>query len=163
MFSNCQIRFAKIQDINTIFSLIQALAVYENLSDSVTGNAQQLAQDVFGDDPCIEIIVAQVDQLVVGFALFFTNYSTFLTRRGIYLEDLFIQAEYRRQGIGKQLLIYLAKLAVSRQAGRLEWSVLDWNESAIAFYQKMGASILSDWRICRVTGDNLVTLAQKDI
>jgi GNAT superfamily N-acetyltransferase len=163
MFNNCQIRFAKIQDINTIFSLIQALAVYENLSDSVTGNAQQLAQDVFGDDPCIEIIVAQVDQLVVGFALFFTNYSTFLTRRGIYLEDLFIQAEYRRQGIGKQLLIYLAKLAVSRQAGRLEWSVLDWNESAIAFYQKMGASILSDWRICRVTGDNLVTLAQKDI
>jgi GNAT superfamily N-acetyltransferase len=163
MFNNCQIRFAQIQDIKTIFSLIEALAVYENLSDSVTGNAQQLTEDVFGDDPCIEIIVAEVDQLVVGFALFFTNYSTFLTRRGIYLEDLFIQAEYRRQGIGKQLLIYLAKLAVSRQAGRLEWSVLDWNESAIAFYQKMGASILSDWRICRVTGDQLITLAQEEI
>jgi len=163
MFSNCQIRFAKIQDINTIFSLIQALAVYENLSDSVTGNAQQLAQDVFGDDPCIEIIVAEVDQLVVGFALFFTNYSTFLTRRGIYLEDLFILPEYRRQGIGKQLLIYLAKLAVSRQAGRLEWSVLDWNESAIAFYQSMGAAVLPDWRICRVTGNNLITLAGEEI
>jgi len=163
MLNNCSIRFAKIEDINNIFSLIQALAAYENLSDLVTGNSEQLSQDVFGDDPCIEIIVAEVDQLVVGFALFFTNYSTFLTRRGIYLEDLFILPEYRRQGIGKQLLIYLAKLAVSRQAGRLEWSVLDWNESAIAFYQKMGASILSDWRICRVTGNNLITLAEEQI
>ncbi|TVQ43068.1 MAG: GNAT family N-acetyltransferase [Gloeocapsa sp. DLM2.Bin57] len=156
---NSQIRPAQVEDIPTVFSLIQALAAYENLSDAVTGNASNLAQDVFGDDPCVEIIVAEVNQVIVGFALFFTNYSTFLTRRGIYLEDLFILPEYRRQGIGKQLLTYLAKLAVEREAGRLEWSVLDWNESAIAFYQSIGAAILPDWRICRVTGDNLTSLA----
>ena len=156
---NSQIRPAQVEDIPTVFSLIQALAAYENLSDAVRGNGDHLAQDAFGDDPCVEIIVAEVNQVIVGFALFFTNYSTFLTRRGIYLEDLFILPEYRRQGIGKQLLTYLAKLAVEREAGRLEWSVLDCNESAIAFYQSIGAAVFPDWRICRVTGDNLTSLA----
>jgi len=91
--------------------------------------------------------------------LFFSNYSTFLTQPGIYLEDLFILPEYRRQGIGKAMLSYLAQLAVERGCGRLEWSVLDWNEPAIAFYCRMGASVLDDWRICRVTGESLIQLA----
>ena len=100
--------------------------------------------------------------MTVGFALFFPNYSTFLTKPGIYLEDLFILPAYRRRGIGKAMLTYLARLAVERQAGRLEWSVLDWNQSAIAFYQSIGANVLPDWRICRVTGDALDKLAETD-
>lgn len=159
MSTDIKIRPAQVEDINAIFSLIQALAEYENLSHLVTGNASDLSKDIFGDDPCAEIIVAEFNQIVIGFALFFTNYSTFLTRPGIYLEDLFVLPEYRRQGIGKQLLTYLAQLALERQGGRLEWSVLDWNQPAIAFYEKIGASVLPDWRICRVTGKALHNLA----
>ncbi|ELR98954.1 GNAT family N-acetyltransferase [Gloeocapsa sp. PCC 73106] len=159
MFSNLKIRLAQVEDVSSIFALIQALAEYENLSNLVTGSADNLAKDIFGDDPCAEIIVADLNQIIVGFALFFTNYSTFLTRRGIYLEDLFVLPEYRGYGMGKRLLIHLAQLARERKAGRLEWSVLDWNDSAIAFYEKMGASVLPDWRICRVTGTALNDLA----
>lgn len=154
------IRTAQVEDVSAIFSLIQALAEYENLTHLVTGNVDNLTKDIFGDDPCAEIIVADLNEAIVGFALFFTNYSTFLTRPGIYLEDLFVLPQYRRQGIGTQLLTYLAQVAVERQAGRLEWSVLDWNSSAIAFYEKMGASVLPDWRICRVTGKALDNLAK---
>jgi len=103
--------------------------------------------------------LAEIDEQVVGFALFFYNYSTFLTKPGMYLEDLFVLPEYRRQGIGKALISYLAKLAVEEDYGRLEWSVLEWNVSAIAFYKKIGATVLPDWRICRVTGANLQKLS----
>lgn len=146
-------------DVPVLFSLIQALAEYEKLSHAVKGNAEALKEHLFGSRPYVETIMAEYEGQAVGFALFFNNYSTFLTQPGIYLEDLFVLPEYRRQGIGKAMLTYLANLAVERGCGRLEWSVLDWNEGAIAFYRRMGASILEDWRICRVTGELLTQLA----
>ncbi|NMF56753.1 GNAT family N-acetyltransferase [Pseudanabaena yagii] len=155
-----KIRPATIQDVPAIFSLILALADYEKLSDQVTGDSQTLQADLFGENPCIEAIVAEIEpNQIVGFALFFTSYSTFLTRRGIYLEDLFVLSEYRGIGIGKALITNLAQIAVSRDYGRFEWSVLDWNAPAIAFYTRIGAEILPDWRICRVTGAALAQLA----
>ncbi len=153
------VRPAKPSDVGAIFALIEALAEYERLSHRVTGSAEELGKHLFGNSPFAEAIIADWEDITVGFALFFPNYSTFLTQPGIYLEDLFVLPEYRRRGIGKALLSYLAKLAAERQAGRLEWSVLDWNESAIAFYQSLGASLLPDWRICRVTGKSLSRLA----
>ncbi len=153
------IRSTNVADVPQIFDLIQALAEYEKLAHQVTGSIAQLEEHLFGDRICAEAIVAEIDSKIVGFALFFPNYSTFLTKPGIYLEDLFVLPPYRRQGIGKALLAYLGKLAIARDAGRLEWSVLDWNGSAIAFYESMGAKILTDWRICRVTDQALVTLA----
>ncbi|NEO86151.1 MAG: GNAT family N-acetyltransferase [Spirulina sp. SIO3F2] len=154
------LRPATETDIDVIFNLIQALAAYENLSDAVTGTPEQLRSHLFGQPRYAEVLLAEWDGQVVGFALFFSNYSTFLTKPGIYLEDLFVLPDYRRRGIAKALLTRLGQLAVERQAGRLEWSVLDWNESAIAFYEKIGATVLPDWRICRVTDDALTTLAQ---
>jgi len=154
------IRPATISDVPAIFSLIESLADYEKLSDQLTGSIEALQVDLFGDQPCIEAIVAEVESSqVVGFALFFTSYSTFLTRRGIYLEDLFVLSEYRGMGIGKALIAKLAQIAIDRQYGRFEWSVLDWNEPAIAFYKRMGAEVLPDWRICRVTGEALTNMA----
>ncbi|PZO43224.1 MAG: GNAT family N-acetyltransferase [Pseudanabaena frigida] len=155
-----KIRLATIQDVPAIFSLILALADYEKLADKVTGDIETLQTDLFGENPCIEAIVAEIEpNQIVGFALFFTSYSTFLTRRGIYLEDLFVLSEYRGMGIGKALISNLAQIAVSRGYGRFEWSVLDWNEPAIAFYTRIGAEVLPDWRICRVTGEALTNLA----
>lgn len=153
------IRSATPQDVPSIFSLIKALAEYEKLSHQVTGNESELESHLFGDKPVIESIVAETETQIVGFALFFYNYSTFLTKPGIYLEDLFVLPEYRSNGIGKALLTELAKLALDRGCGRLEWSVLDWNESAIGFYERMGATVLPDWRICRVTGNALSAMA----
>ncbi|WP_204104964.1 MULTISPECIES: GNAT family N-acetyltransferase [Spirulina sp. CCY15215] len=154
------IRSAKPEDVPTIFSLIKALAEYERLSHEVTGGTAELHKHLFGDRPYIEAILAEWEGEIVGFALFFCNYSTFLTQPGLYLEDLFVLPDYRRRGIGKKMFQYLAQLAIDRQYGRFEWSVLDWNESAIAFYKSMGAVILDDWRICRLTGDNLQTLTR---
>jgi GNAT superfamily N-acetyltransferase len=163
--ANFTVRPATINDVPDIFSLILGLAAYENLSEQVTGNIASLQEDLFGAEPCIEAIVVAMEpnQEIVGFALFFTSYSTFLTRRGIYLEDLFVLSEYRGMGIGKALISNLAQTAISRGYGRFEWSVLDWNESAIAFYTRIGAEILPDWRICRVTGDSLLDLANGDL
>ncbi|HHP7232831.1 MAG TPA: GNAT family N-acetyltransferase [Xenococcaceae cyanobacterium] len=158
---NFEIRQANPSDVQAIFNLIQALADYENLSDLVTGNVRDLTEHLFGDKSYIEAVVAEVEDKVIGFGLFFSNYSTFLTKPGIYLEDIFVLPEYRRQGIGKAILNHIANLAVERDAGRLEWSVLDWNETAISFYEKMGATVLPDWRICRVTGKSLRLMAQK--
>lgn len=159
MNSTFQIRPAIADDVPQIFGLILALAEYEQLKHQVTGTVEDLQQHLFGDRIYAEAIVVEVNSKIVGFALFFPNYSTFLTKPGIYLEDLFVLPEYRRRGIGKAMLSYLGKLAIARDAGRLEWSVLDWNESAIAFYQSMGAKILPDWRICRVTESALTDLA----
>ena len=163
MTAEFNIRSAQPDDVGAIFGLIKALAEYEKLSKQVTGDVNSLKEHLFGNPAYAEAIVAEFGDLVVGFALFFPNYSTFLTKPGIYLEDLFVLPEYRRQGIGKAMLTYLGKLALERDAGRLEWSVLDWNQSAIDFYEKMGASVLPDWRICRVTGDALSDLATKDM
>ncbi len=153
------IREAVTEDIDLLFKLIQALAEYEKLPHLVSGSPEALKQHLFGSRIYAEAILAIWQNKVVGFALFFPNYSTFLTKPGIHLEDLFVLPEYRRRGIGKAILNYLAKLAVERDAGRLEWSVLDWNESAINFYEQMGAKILPDWRTCRVTGKALTDLA----
>ncbi|MDJ0573413.1 MAG: GNAT family N-acetyltransferase [Pleurocapsa sp. MO_192.B19] len=159
MNSELQIRQAIADDVPHIFNLIKALAEYEKLSHKVTGTVEDLQEHLFGSRVYAEAIVAECESKIVGFALFFPNYSTFLTKPGIYLEDLFVLPEYRRRGIGKAMLSYLGKLAIERDAGRLEWSVLDWNESAIAFYQRMGAKVLPDWRICRVTEDALQRLS----
>lgn len=162
MNSGFQIRQAIADDVPHIFSLIQALAEYEKLSHQVTGTVEDLREHLFGDRVYVEAIVVEVEDKVVGFALFLPNYSTFLTKPGIYLEDLFVLPKYRRQGIGKAMLSYLGKLAIARNAGRIEWSVLDWNESAIAFYQSMGAKVLPDWRTCRVSQEALRYLADTD-
>ena len=155
------IRPARPGDEHAVFRLIQALAEYENLSHAVTGSAEKLAEDLFGQRPAAEALLVELEANAepVAFALFFRNYSTFLTQPGLYLEDIFVLPEYRRRGIGKALLSEVAKIARARDCGRLEWSVLDWNASAIGFYQSLGASVLPDWRICRVTGDGLEALA----
>ena len=147
------LRFATPADVPAIFDLIQALAEYEKLSHAVRGNPQALKEHLFGDRQYAEVILAELAGQTVGFALFLHNYSTFLTKPGIYLEDLFVLPAYRRQGIGKALLNKLAQIALDRDCGRLEWTVLDWNESAIAFYRRMGAAVLPDWRICRILLD----------
>lgn len=154
-----QIRAAQPTDTPTLFGLVKALAEYENLIDAVEGTAESLHSHLFGAHPHAEAIVAEVDGDVVGFALFFTNYSTFLTQPGLYLEDLFVLPTHRRLGLGRRLLTHLSQLAVDRNYGRFEWSVLDWNQPAIDFYEKMGATVLPDWRICRVTGQALTQLA----
>lgn len=159
--SDLIIRFAEPGDSDVLFELIQGLAEYEKLSHAVTGNAQALKEHLFGERKYIEAILAEVAGKAAGFALFFHNYSTFLTKPGIYLEDLFVLPEYRRQGIGKALLTKLAKIAVERNCGRLEWSVLDWNVSAQEFYRSMGADILEDWRICRVSEAAISRLANQ--
>lgn len=163
MTSQLKIRSAIPQDAPDIFALIQALAEYEKLSHQVTGSVEDLQAHLFGSPTYAEAIIAQWEGQKVGFALFFGNYSTFLTKPGVYLEDLFVLPAYRRRGIGTAMLSYLGQLAVARDAGRLEWSVLDWNESAIAFYQKIGAKVLPDWRTCRVTGNGLNSLAANSI
>jgi GNAT superfamily N-acetyltransferase len=149
------IRPAIPADTKAIFHLIQELAVYENLMHQVTGTPEDLGEHLFGDAPYAEALVVELEGQLIGFALFFKNYSTFLTKPGLYLEDLFVQETYRGKGIGKALLKAVAQIAQNRGYGRLEWSVLDWNKPAIAFYRRMGADVLPDWRICRVTGASL--------
>lgn len=151
--NNLNIRSATINDIDSLFGLICALAEYENLSHQVTGNPHNLEKHLFGNPVYAQAIIAELNNKSIGFALFFTNYSTFLTKPGIYLEDLFVLPEYRRQGIGKALLNHVINWGKNRDFGRVEWSVLDWNETAINFYEKMGAKVLPDWRICRVIID----------
>jgi GNAT superfamily N-acetyltransferase len=159
MSSEVILRPAVRADAAVLFDLIKALAEYEKLSHAVTGSVADLEKHLFGPRPFAEAILAELDGQAVGWALFFYNYSTFLTKPGIYLEDLFVLPEFRGRGIGKSLIVYLAQLAVDRDCGRLEWSVLDWNELAIGFYKRMGADVLPDWRICRVTGESLASLA----
>jgi GNAT superfamily N-acetyltransferase len=146
---------ARPEDCRAVFALICALAEYERLSHLVVGSEEDLRRELFGVHPVIESVLAWDDDSAVGFALFFHNYSTFLARRGLYLEDLFVIPEARGRGIGKALISHCARVAVTRGCGRFEWSVLDWNEPAIAFYRSLGAELLPDWRICRLTGEAL--------
>lgn len=150
-----KIRLAEPKDVDAIFDLIVGLAAYEKLSDRVTGSPDLLRSHLFNDRPYAEAIVAEIDGKLCGLALFFHTYSTFLTQPGLYLEDVFVQPEYRRQGIGKALMTQVAKIAHDRGCGRLEWSVLDWNQSAIDFYHSLGATVLPDWKICRMTAETL--------
>lgn len=144
------LRQARPGDESSLFELIVALARYEHLSHEVTGSAEMLGQHLFDERARVEAIVAESEGRIVGFALFFETYSTFLTRPGVYLEDLFVVESHRGRGIGRTLLTKVRELAVARGAGRLDWAVLDWNETAIRFYEGLGATILPDWRRCRI-------------
>lgn len=149
------IRIGRPDDVPTIFSLIQGLAEYERLSHEVVGTEELLREHLFGERPYCEVLLAEAAGRAVGFALFFHNYSTFLTRPGIYLEDLFVLPEERGRGYGKALLTALGRLAVERGCGRLEWSVLNWNEPSIRFYKSLGAVPKDEWTINRVSGEAL--------
>jgi GNAT superfamily N-acetyltransferase len=150
---------ARPADVPEILALIRALAEYEKLSHVVVGSEERLQQELFGAQPVIECVLAKEGERALGFALFFQNFSTFLTRRGLYLEDLFVVPEARGRGIGKALMRHGARLAVERGCGRYEWAVLDWNAPAIDFYEAIGAIVLPDWRICRMSGEPLARLA----
>jgi GNAT superfamily N-acetyltransferase len=152
------IRPAGPQDVGVIAALIRELAEYERLVDEVSLDETLLAKHLFGPRPFIEALLAEVEDRPAGFALFFHNYSTFLGRPGIYLEDLFVRSEYRSRGIGRALLQELARLAVERGCGRLEWAVLDWNLPAIGFYEKLGARPNSEWTTYRLSGEALSAL-----
>jgi hypothetical protein len=155
------LRAATPADLPAIVGLIRELAEYEKLAHLVVVTPESLAPHLFGPRPAAEAVVGEVDDRVVAFALFFTNFSTFLGRPGLYLEDLYVQPAHRGTGLGKALLQHLGALAVARGCGRFEWSVLDWNENAISFYESMGATVLPDWRICRLAGDALQSYARR--
>jgi GNAT superfamily N-acetyltransferase len=153
--STYQLRAAEPSDIPAIVGLITELAEFEQLSHLLQLTPELLQRHMFGDKPVVEGLVAQAQGELVAYALFFTNFSTFLGKPGLYLEDLYVRPAHRGSGLGKRMLSRLAQLAVERDYGRFEWSVLDWNESAIRFYERMGAALLPDWRICRLSGEAL--------
>jgi GNAT superfamily N-acetyltransferase len=154
-----RIERATPRDVPLILRLIKALAEYERMSSDVIATEDGLRETLFGARPSAEVVIAFAGSEPAGFALFFHNYSTFLAKPGLYLEDLFVVPEYRSRGYGKALLQHLAALAVERGCGRFEWSVLDWNEPAIGFYKKLGAQPMDAWTIFRVTGEALRELA----
>ncbi|MET0536194.1 MAG: GNAT family N-acetyltransferase [Steroidobacter sp.] len=158
--SSLQIEPATPADVPVILQLIRELAEFERLLDQVTATEQQLREGLFGPKPSAEVIVARLQPSgeVIGFALFFHNFSTFLAKPGIYLEDLYVRQKHRGQGYGEALLRRLARLAVERKCGRLEWSVLDWNHRAIDFYKSLGAVPMDEWTLYRVTGAALERL-----
>ncbi|TFW35807.1 GNAT family N-acetyltransferase [Massilia horti] len=155
------IRPAQGSDVAHIHAMIVELAVFEKLDHMVVATEAMLHEGLFGSKPACEAIIGEVNGEVVSFALFFHNFSTFLTKKGLYLEDLYVRQAHRGKGYGSRMLKRLAQIAVERNCGRFEWSVLDWNEPAIKFYQAMGAAILPDWRVCRVTGEALIALAER--
>jgi len=155
------IRVAEKEDAGLILHFIKGLAEYEKLSHEVTATEELLRETLFGARQVAEVVIGEYRGDAVAFALFFHNYSTFLGRPGIYLENLFVKPEMRGRGFGKVLLTYLAKLATERQCGRVEWAVLDWNEPAIRFYKKLGAVAMDDWTVNRLTGPALTQLAEE--
>jgi GNAT superfamily N-acetyltransferase len=154
------IRPATIDDVGTILSFIRQLADYEQLLDQVVATEERLRESLFGAAPAAEVLLALDGGRPVGFALFFHTYSTFLAQRGVYLEDLFVEPAARGRGVGRLLLGAVARVAVERDCGRLEWAVLDWNEPAIGFYRRMGADLMAEWKICRLTGEALATVGR---
>jgi GNAT superfamily N-acetyltransferase len=158
---NFFIRPAQASDVAHIHAMIVELAVFEKLEHMVVATEALLHEGLFGARPACEALVGEENGEVVCFALFFHNFSTFLTKKGLYLEDLYVRQAHRGKGFGRQMLVKLAQLAVERNCGRFEWSVLDWNEPAIQFYKAMGAEILPDWHTCRVTGPSLGALAAR--
>ena len=156
-----QLRPAEVHDVPVIAELIRGLATFERLEDVVTMTEELLTRGLFGARPYAEAVLAEEDGRPVGFALFFHNFSTFLGRPGMYLEDLFVLPDHRGRGIGRALLAYLAQLAVERECGRLEWVVLDWNREAIGFYERLGAHPNSEWTTYRLTGEALLALTRE--
>jgi GNAT superfamily N-acetyltransferase len=150
-------------DVSKILEFIRDLAQYEKLAHEVVATEETLRSTLFGEKKFAEVVFIEELGKKVGFALFFHNYSTFLAKPGIYLEDLYVNPEYRGKGYGKRLLGYLAKLAVQRDCGRLEWSVLDWNTPAIEFYRSIGAEPMSEWTVQRLTGTTLIKFASQSL
>ena len=161
MSNNFIIAPATASDVATILDLIRQLSVYEKLEHMVTGNEAMLHDALFGKTPSCECVVARDHDQAIGFALFFTTFSTFLCKPGLYLEDLFIIPAARGHGYGKALLKHLAVLARQRGCGRFEWRVLDWNTPSIEFYKSLGATVMPDWHLVRMTEDEIAALAGK--
>jgi GNAT superfamily N-acetyltransferase len=157
--SGIRIAPATERDAALILEFINGLAEYERLAHAVIATEQDVRESLFGAKPGAEVVIAYVNAEPAGFALFFHNYSTFLARRGLYLEDLFVKPELRGLGVGRKLLSHLARLAIERGCGRFEWSVLDWNEKAIRVYESVGAEPMSEWTVFRLSGDPLARLA----
>jgi GNAT superfamily N-acetyltransferase len=158
-----EIRIAKKGDALLILSFIKALAEYEKLSEMVTATVSDIEKYIFSDKPVAEVIIGEYEGTPVGFALYFYNFSTFLGKPGIYLEDLYVHESMRGKGFGKELLKYIAKLAVDKGYGRFEWNVLDWNTPSIEFYKSLGAEIKKEWLLNRLTGEALKKLALDDM
>jgi GNAT superfamily N-acetyltransferase len=156
------IRGAEPGDAGLILDLVRGLAVYERLLDQVEATEERIAASLFSDNPRVFCDIAEAGGRPVGFALWFYNYSTFLGRHGLYLEDLFVVPEARRLGVGRALFRHLARRCVAEGLGRFEWAVLDWNTPAIDFYKGQGATLLDDWTACRLTGDSLRALAEEE-
>jgi GNAT superfamily N-acetyltransferase len=156
---NFIIRPATVADVPVILELIRALAIYERAPNEVTASEDELRKVLFGEKPAAEVLLAFENETAVGFAVFFHNFSTWLGRPGLYLEDLFVRPEDRGKGYGRALLIHLAKIARDRGCGRMEWAVLDWNEPAIQFYYKLGAKPMDEWTVFRLTRDGIAELA----
>ena len=156
-----RIRAAAPDDVPLILAFIRELAAYERLAHEVVASEASLAATLFGPRPAAEVVLAEIDGAPAGFALYFHNYSTFLGRPGLYLEDLFVRPEFRGRGIGRALLARLARIAVERGCGRMEWWVLDWNAPAAGFYERLGARPMSDWTVFRMDGEALSALASE--
>jgi len=154
------IRPATVADVPLILQLIRDLATYERAPNDVTATEEQLAGVLFGEKPSAEVLLAFEDETAVGFAVFFHNFSTWLGRPGLYLEDLFVKPEMRGKGYGRALLVDLARIARERGCGRMEWAVLNWNDPAIEFYRKLGAKPMDEWTVFRLTGDGIAKLAE---
>src|SRR5215510_1474657 len=153
------IRPARVKDVSIILQLIRDLAIYERAPDDVTATEEQLVDVLFGERPAAEVLLAFDGQLPVGFAVYFYNFSTWLGRPGLYLEDLFVKPEARGKGYGRALLVELAKIARERECGRMEWAVLDWNEPAINFYRALGATPMHEWTVFRLNRQEIAKLA----
>ncbi len=156
-----EIRTARVEDVPIILQLIRDLATYERAPNEVTATEEQLVEVLFGPRPSAEVMLAFEEDTAVGFAVFFHNFSTWLGRPGLYLEDLFVKPEVRGKGYGRALLVHLAKIARERDCGRMEWAVLDWNDPAIQFYHKLGAAPMDEWTVFRLTGDGIAKLAEQ--
>jgi GNAT superfamily N-acetyltransferase len=161
MHDSIDISPATPADVPEILLFIRGLAEYEKLTHLCTATEESLRATLFGNQRFAEVLIARLNGSPAGFALYFHNYSTFLAKPGIYLEDLFVLPELRGKGVGKALLTKLAQIARERNCGRLEWSVLDWNQPAIDFYQRIGATVMPDWRICRMTESEIASLAEQ--
>ena len=157
-----EIRPACVADVPIILKLIRDLATYERAPNEVTATEEQLVDVLFGEKPVAEVLLAFENETPVGFAVFFHNFSTWLGRPGLYLEDLFVKPEKRGKGYGHALLVDLAKIARDRGCGRMEWAVLDWNDPAIQFYRALGAKPLDEWTVFRLTCDGIARLAQSE-
>ena len=154
-----KIRAATSKDVPVILELIRALATYERAPSDVTATEEVLKETLFGEKPAAEVLLLFEREIAAGFAVFFHNFSTWLGRPGLYLEDLFVRPEHRGKGYGRALLIELAKIARERNCGRMEWAVLDWNEPAIQFYRKLGAQPMDEWTVFRLTREGIANLA----